>query len=110
MPYDSLVHTISGTSKLIEGSSITKIELPNGTHLIIEDTLYSLRSHKTLPSFKDIGKNNYHLETGNKYDHKFLYAATQVHGQKTILERFKRIPLGLYIMKICQVETNLTEH
>ena len=71
MPYDSLVYTISGISKLIEGFGIAKIELPNRTQLTIEDALYSSRIRRNLLSFKDIRHNNYHSENSNINNNKF---------------------------------------
>ena len=38
------IHTISGTSNLIEGSGRACILLPEGTKLLIDDALYSSRS------------------------------------------------------------------
>ena len=42
------IHTISGTSNLIEGSGRACILLPKGTKLIIDDALYSSRSRRNL--------------------------------------------------------------
>ena len=50
------IHTISGTSNLIEGSEGACILLPKGTKLIIHDALYSSRSRRNLLGFKRYSK------------------------------------------------------
>ncbi|TYH08959.1 hypothetical protein ES288_A07G058700v1 [Gossypium darwinii] len=60
------VNTISGSSKLIEGSGRAIILLPKGTKFIIDDALYSTKSQRNLLSFKDIRLNGYHIETMNE--------------------------------------------
>lgn len=56
------VCTISGTTKIIEGSGRANILLPEGTILHINIALYSSKSHRNLLSFKDIRSNGYHIE------------------------------------------------
>ncbi|KAB2089655.1 hypothetical protein ES319_A03G076200v1, partial [Gossypium barbadense] len=53
------VNTISGSSKLIEGSGRAIILLPKGTKFIIDDALYSTKSQRNLLNFKDIRLNGY---------------------------------------------------
>ena len=67
------VSTISGTTKLVEGSGRANITLPNGTRFHINDTLYSSKSSRNLLSFKDIRKNGYHIETMNEGNVKYRY-------------------------------------
>ncbi|KAB2093666.1 hypothetical protein ES319_A02G108300v1 [Gossypium barbadense] len=55
------VNTISGSSKLIEGSRSAIILLPKCTKFIIDDVLYSTKSQRNLLSFKDIRLNGYHI-------------------------------------------------
>jgi hypothetical protein len=54
---DAIVHTISGSSKLIEGSGNATIMLPCGTKVYINKALYSRKSQRNLLSFKDIHRN-----------------------------------------------------
>ena len=76
------VTTISGNSKLIEGSGRAIIFLPKGTKLIIEDALFSSRSPRNLLSFKDIRRNGYHIETINEMNAEYLGITKTVSGQK----------------------------
>ncbi|TYJ26271.1 hypothetical protein E1A91_A07G108400v1 [Gossypium mustelinum] len=67
------VNTISGSSKLIEGSGRAIILLPKGTKFIIDDALYSTKSQRNLLSFKDIRLNGYHIETMNEKIVEYIY-------------------------------------
>ena len=60
------VTTISGASKLIEGSGRAIIILPRGTKLVIDDALLSTKSKINLLSLKDIRRIGYHVETMNE--------------------------------------------
>ena len=40
--------------------------LPNETRFLINDSLYSSKFRRNLLSFKDICRNEYHIETMNK--------------------------------------------
>ena len=48
LPYDSLVHTISGTSNLIVGSCLANLEFPDRARITIDDDIYSPRSRRIL--------------------------------------------------------------
>lgn len=50
------VSTISGSTRIIEGSGRANVLLPGGTKLEIIDALYSPKSQRNLLSFKDIRK------------------------------------------------------
>ncbi|GAV92772.1 hypothetical protein CFOL_v3_36150, partial [Cephalotus follicularis] len=67
------VETISGTSDLIVGSGIASFVLSNGTQMRITDALYSTKSRRNLLSFKDIRRNDYHIETTNENGKEYLY-------------------------------------
>jgi hypothetical protein len=66
------VNIIFGISNLIEGSGRACILLPEGTKLIINNTLYSSKSRKKLLSFKDIWRNGYHIETMTENNIEYL--------------------------------------
>ena len=81
------IHTISGTTNLIEGSGRACILLPEGTKLIIDDALYSSRSRRNLLSFKDIQNNGYHIETMNERNCEYLHITSIKNDQKIIIEK-----------------------
>ena len=68
-----LTNTISGNTKLIEGSGRANILLPRETKFIIEDALFSTKSQRNLLSFIDICLNGYHIKTMNERDTEYLY-------------------------------------
>ena len=57
------VQIISSPVDLIKGSGRATIVLPNGTKFQIDDALYYNKSNQNLFSFKDIGRNEYYIET-----------------------------------------------
>ena len=57
------VSTIVGSANIIEGSGRAHIVLPNGTHIFIQNALYSSNSKRNMLGFKDIKMNGYHIET-----------------------------------------------
>jgi len=57
MSREANVNTISGTTKIIEGSGRAIISLYGGTQLYIHNALYSSKSNRNLSSFRDIRLN-----------------------------------------------------
>ena len=104
---ESYVTTISGNTKIIEGSGTANILLPRGTKIMINNALFSPRSNRNLLSFRDVRCNGYHLETGNENDKECLYITSIVSKEKCIHEKFFSFSSGLYYTNICIVETNL---
>ncbi|KAG4192625.1 hypothetical protein ERO13_A07G173700v2 [Gossypium hirsutum] len=102
------VNTISGSSKLIEGSGRAIILLPKGTKFIIDDVLYSTKSQRNLLSFKDISLNGYHIETMNEKNVEYLYITNVECGKKYILERLPAFSSGLYYAHISAIESYVT--
>ncbi|KAB2049362.1 hypothetical protein ERO13_A13G153650v2 [Gossypium hirsutum] len=102
------VNTISGSSKLIEGSGKAIILLPKGTKFIIDDALYSTKSQRNLLSFKDIRLNGYHIETMNEKNVEYLYITNVECGKKYILERLPAFSSGLYYAHISVIESYVT--
>ena len=86
--------TISGTANLIEGSGRANIMLPNGTRFHINDVLYSNKSTRNLLSFKDIRRNEYHIETMNEGNTECLYITSLVFGKKLIMEKLSAYSSG----------------
>ena len=100
------VTTISGNSKLIEGSGRATIFLPKGTKLVIEDALFSSKSPRNLLSFKDIRRNGYHVETLNEMNIEYLGITKSVSGQKYVLEKLPTLSSGLYYAEISTIEAH----
>ena len=100
------VHTISGSTELIEGSGRATILLLEGTKLFINDALFSMKSQRNLLSFKDIRQNGYHIEIVNEKNIKYLYIIKIVSGKKCILEKSLAFSLGLYYTHISTIETH----
>lgn len=71
-PLEGNVNTISGVSKLIEGSGRALVLLPRGTKLIIKEALYSSKSRRNLLSFKDVRHNGFHMKTLNENGSEYL--------------------------------------
>ncbi|KAB2057386.1 hypothetical protein ERO13_A11G154025v2 [Gossypium hirsutum] len=102
------VNTISGSSKLIEGSRKAIKLLPKGTKFIIDDALYSTKSQRNLLSFKDILLNGYHIETMNEKNVEYLYITNVDCGKKYVLERLPAFSSGLYYTHISAIESHVT--
>ena len=103
---EAIINTISGASKLIEGSGRACIILPNGTKITISDALYSSRSQRNLLSFRDIRKNGYHIETMSEYNKEYLCITSLESGNKHILEKLPSLSSGLYYTRINSIESN----
>ena len=61
--------------------------LPNDTHLLIKDALFSSSSRRNLISFKDIRMNGYHIEAVSEGNQEYLCIVTRIGSQKQILEK-----------------------
>ena len=108
MKRETNVNTISGTTKIIEGSRRANILLYGGTNLHIENALYSSNSQRNLLSFKDIRLNGYHLETSNEEGIEYLCITKRDMNKTSILEKLPAFSSGLYYTYISTIETNLT--
>ncbi|TYJ23409.1 hypothetical protein E1A91_A08G190000v1 [Gossypium mustelinum] len=102
------VNTMSGSSKLIEGSGRAITLLPKGTKFIIDDALYSTKSQRNLLSFKDIRLNGNHIETMNEKNVEYLYITNVECGKKYVLERLPVFLSGLYYTHISAIESHVT--
>ena len=97
--------TVSGTANLIEGFKRANIILLNGTRFHINDALYSSKSTRNLPSFKDIRQNGYHIETINEGNKKCLYITSIVYSKKLLMEKLSTFSSGLYHTNIKLIES-----
>ena len=64
--------TKSGITNLIEGSKRANTMLPNGIRFYINNILYSSKFKRNFLNFKDICKNEYHIETMNEGNMEYL--------------------------------------
>jgi hypothetical protein len=94
------IYIISGIGNLIEGFGRTCILLPEGTKLIINDALYSSKFRRNLLSFKDIRRNDYHIETMTENNIEYLQIKTIKYSQKIILKNMEALSSGLYCTNI----------
>jgi hypothetical protein len=101
------VSTISGTSKIIEGSGRADILLYGGTKLHIENALYSSKSYRNLLSFKDIRLNGYHIETRNEGGNEYLCITKRNLNKTCVLEKLPAFSSGLYYTYISTIETHV---
>ena len=101
------VSTISGSTKLIEGSGRATLLLHGGTQIYIDDALYSSKSQRNLLSFKDIRRNGYHVETTNEENIEYLYITSIISNKKCILEKLPMFSSGLYYTYISTIEANV---
>ena len=81
---EAIINSISGASKLIEGSGRACIILHNGTKITISDDLYFSRSQRNLLSFRDIRNHGYHIETMSEYNKEYLCITSLEFGKKNI--------------------------
>ena len=100
------ITTIAGTASLIEGYGHANILLPKGTHLEIEDALYSPSSNRSLLSFKDIRLNDFHIETMGEGSKEFLQIYKITQGNKKVFETIPACGTGLYYAQTSLVEAN----
>ena len=79
--------------------------LPNGTRFHINDTLYFNKSTRNLLNFKDIRRNEYHIEIMNKGNTKCLYITSIVYSKKLIMGKLVAFSSGLYHTNTKSIES-----
>jgi hypothetical protein len=102
---DVVVHTISGSAKLIEGSGRATIMLPCGIKVDINKAFYSQKSQRNLLSFKDIRRNGYHIETTCEGNVEYLNITKISSRKKYVLGKLLELPSGLYYTSLKENET-----
>ncbi|TYJ49830.1 hypothetical protein E1A91_A01G162700v1, partial [Gossypium mustelinum] len=105
---DAHINTISGCSKLIEGSRKVNLLLLKGTKFVMDDALFSTKFQRNLLSFKYIRINGYHIETMNEKNIVYLYITNVNCGKKCVLERLLTFSSGLYYTHISAIEAHVT--
>ena len=106
MSREANVNTISGTTKIIEGSGRAIISLYGGTQLYIHNALYSSKSNRNLSSFRDIRLNWYHLETRNEGSIEYLCITRHELDKTCVLEKLPTFSPGLYYTYISTIEAH----
>ena len=90
------VMTIAGRHTVIVGSGQATITLHMGTNLVIQDALLYPDSTRTLLSFKDIRKNDFHVETNKESGTECLLITQQKGFRNEVLENLPSLSTGLY--------------
>ena len=103
VPFNVL--TILGPVDLIKGFRRATIVLPNGIKFQIDDALYYNKSNRNLLSFKDIRRNEFHIETMSHNGNKYLL----IIRQKQILEQLISSSCGLYQTTIKPLESHVVK-
>ena len=78
--------------------------LPKGTRFHINDALYSRKSIRNLLNFKDIRRNEYHIETMNDGNKECHYITSIVSCKKLVVETLLAFSIGLYHTTIKPIE------
>ena len=100
------VNTISCPADLIEDFRRENIMLSRGTTFMINDALFSSRSRRNLPSFKDVHRNGYHIETKNEDNTEYFYLTNVLSRWNQILESLPVFSSGLYYTFIHEIESH----
>ena len=89
---------------MIVGTGRAIFTLPNGTQVIIENTLLYPDSSRTLISYRDIRKNGFHIETHEDNKEEYLLF-TKDHGyDKKVHAKIPSLSSGLYYTYIKPVK------
>jgi hypothetical protein len=90
--------TIAGRDAVIVGFGRSTITLPMGTTLAIEDVLLYPDSTRTLLSYRDIWKNDFHIETCDENNEEFLLITKNNGYGKVTLKKFPHSRLDCTIL------------
>lgn len=90
------VSIISGPADLIDGFRRAIILLVNGTILFIPNALHSERSKRNMLRFKDISRNEYHIEFLNKNNIEYLHITKNASEREYTLEKHPTFSFELY--------------
>jgi hypothetical protein len=94
------VLTIAGCDVMIVGSGRATITFPNGTQVMIEDTLLYPDYTHTLISFRDIQKSGLYVCTHEDNKEEFLLITKSFGYGHEVLERIPSTMSGLYYIYI----------
>ncbi|CAN1215635.1 hypothetical protein LINPERPRIM_LOCUS308 [Linum perenne] len=102
------VSTISRSTNLIEGYGKANVLLHGGTKMHTEDALYSTKSCRNLLSYKDIRRNEYHIETMEEENKEYLVITSIISGNKNIHERLLAISSSLNYTYMSTIDSHAT--
>ena len=91
---EGMVLTIAGRDAMIV--EMVTIILSMGTQIHIEEALLYSDSTRTLLSYKDIQKNEIHMETHEENKEEFLLFTKDIRQGKEKLEKVSSLPSRLY--------------
>ena len=91
---EGMVLTIAGRDAMIV--EMVTIILSMGTQIHIEEALLYPYSTRTLLSYKDIRKNEIHMETHEENKEEFLLFTKDIRQGKEKLEKVSSLPSRLY--------------
>ena len=60
------------------------IILPKGAKFTVDNPLFSSQQKRNLLSFKDIRRNDYHIETNRKNEIEYVYIISSVLNEKRV--------------------------
>jgi hypothetical protein len=80
--------------------------IASGTRFIIDNVLFSTKSSRNLLSFKNICRNEYHINIANDNGIKYLYVILNVFAKKQILKKTLILSSILYYTRINTIKFN----
>ncbi|GJV63667.1 retrovirus-related pol polyprotein from transposon TNT 1-94 [Tanacetum coccineum] len=95
-PTKGTIDTTSGPTNLIDGVGKANVVLPNGTQLLIENALFSLKSKRNLLSFRNIYHNGYDTRSRTIGNKKYL----NIINENQIFEKLPMLHSGLHYTHI----------
>jgi hypothetical protein len=88
---------------IVESGRATIVH-PMGTQIVIEDALLYSSSTHTLLSYKDIRRNDFHVETNSGNKDEYLSITKNDGYNKRLLEKIPSLSSGLYYTYIKLVQ------
>ncbi|GKA51598.1 disease resistance CC-NBS-LRR class family protein [Tanacetum coccineum] len=85
-----------GSTKLIDGVGKANVVLPNGTQLLIDNALFSLKSKRNLLSFRCIYHNGYDTQSRTIGNKKYLH----IINENQVFEKLPMLYFGLHYTHI----------
>ncbi|GKC99842.1 copia protein [Tanacetum coccineum] len=95
-PIKGTIDTISGPTNLIDGVGKANAVLPNGTQLLIENALFSLKSKRNLLSFINIYHNGYDTRSRTIENKKYLH----IINDNQVFKKLPMLHFGLHYTHI----------
>ncbi|GJZ63406.1 disease resistance CC-NBS-LRR class family protein [Tanacetum coccineum] len=103
-PTKGTIDTISGPTNLIDEVGKANVVLPNGTQLLIENALFSLKSKRNLLSFRNIYHNGYDTRSRTIGNKKYLH----IINENQVFEKLPMLHSGLHYTHINVPQAHMT--